>query len=94
MSEYEYSRLERAWEKTLSGSEAYTEEDELNYATRTPITAEITRLLANRAGIDFSTYVHTAAPMVLWARGYCEHIFGGTYDNTDVYNKLYWLLLE
>ena len=93
-NEYEISRLEKAWEKTISGSESYTEEDRLNYDTRTPITAEITRLVANRAGIDFSTYVHTAAPMVMWAKGKNESIFGGTYDNTDVYNKLYRLLLE
>jgi len=94
ISEYERTRLEKAWEKTLLGSDGYTEEDKLNYGTRTPITAELTRLLANRAGIDFSTYVHTAAPMVLWAKGKDEAVFGGTYDNTDVYNKLYSLFFK
>ncbi len=92
LSDREYSALQRAWEKTLSGAASYTEEDRIAYSTRTPITAEVTRLVANRSGIGFSTYVHTAAPVGMWAKGKGEELFAGTYDNTDVYNKMYSLL--
>lgn len=94
LNSYEYSRLERAWEKTLSGTADYTEEDRIAYSTRTPITAEVTRLVSNRAGIGFSTYVHTAAPVGMWAKGKGEKLFAGAYDNTDIYNKLYSLLIK
>lgn len=94
LTDYERQRLENAWAKTLSGVEGYTAQDSLDYYTRTPLTVEVTRLVANRAGVEFSTFVHTASPMVLWARGEGAETFAGTYDNTDVYNKLYSLFFK
>lgn len=60
----------------------------------TPLAVETSRLVANRAGVEFSTFVHTASPMALWAKGVGEDTFSGTYDNTDVYNKLYSLFFK
>lgn len=85
-TEYEYSRLEAAWQKTLSGE--LTVEDELLYSTRTPLTVEATRIVGHRAGIGFSSFVHTASPVGMWAIGKNSDLFAGTYDNTEVYNKL------
>ncbi len=92
LDEHEYERLTRAYKKTLGGTASYTETDLFTYGSRTPLTLEATRLTANRAGVSFSSLVHTASTMCLWARGAGEEIFSGTYDNTDVYNKLYALL--
>ncbi len=92
LSDYEYQQLENAWKATLSESQSASEENYIKYSSRTPLTVEATRLVAHRAGIAFSTFVHTAAPMPLWAKGVGEESFAGTYDNTDVYNKLYALL--
>lgn len=89
---YELERLQKAWDKTLSGE--LSEEDRLIYSNRTPLTVEAVRLVGNRAGIGFSTFVHTAAPVGMWAKGKSEELFAGTYDNTDVYNKLCSLLFK
>lgn len=94
LAPHELKRVENAFEKTVLGTESYTDEDYISYSTRTPLTVEAVRLVANRSGIEFSTFVHTAAPMVLWAKGEGEETFSGTYDNTDVYNKLYSLFFK
>ena len=94
LTEYELERIEYAFEKTLLGTDSYTEADHIAYSTRTPLTVEAVRLVSERAGIGFSTFVHTGAPMGMWAKGEGEEVFAGTYDNTDVYNKLYALFFE
>ena len=91
-TEYEYDRLETAWQKTLSGE--LSEGDDILYSSRTPLTVEATRIVGQRSGISFSTFVHTAAPVGMWAKGVGEDIFSGTYDNTDVYNKLWSLFFK
>lgn len=85
-TDYEYSRLKKAWEKTLSGER--DEEDEILYSTRTPLTVEATRIVGQRSGIGFNSFVHTGAPVGMWAEGVGSELFAGAYDNTDVYNKL------
>lgn len=94
MTEYEREQLKTAYDKTLSGSDSYTEGDALAYSTRTPLTVEVTRLAGRRAGVGFSTFVHTASPVGIWAKGKYEEAFAGTGDNTDVYNKLYSIFFK
>ncbi len=88
MSEYEAERLKYAWQKTLDGNDTYTEQDRLDWGDRTPLTIEATHLVANRAGIGFSTVYHTASPVGLWAKGVGETLFAGSYDNADITKKI------
>lgn len=94
MTEHEREQLEVAYAKTLSGRGDYTEADRLAYSTRTPLTVEVTRLAGRRAGVGFSTFVHTASPVGIWAKGKSSETFAGTGDNTDVYNKLYSIFFK
>ena len=94
MTDYEKDLLKAAYEKTLSGNGSYTEADTLAYSTRTPLTVEATRLAGRRAGVGFSTFVHTASPVGIWAKGKFSETFAGTGDNTDVYNKLYSIFFK
>ena len=58
------------------------------YGGYDPLTVVITRILNQKAGIGFTSYSHTGAPVPVYAIGAGSHIFRGYYDNTDLYKKL------
>ena len=47
-----------------------------------------TKILGRKAGIGWTTFVHTGAPMPVSAVGVGQELFRGSYDNTDVHAKL------
>lgn len=53
-----------------------------NYAT---IAAEI---ISEKANIDWTTWGHSAVPVITYAIGVGEEEFTGTYDNVDIPNKI------
>ena len=92
--DFEIEVLEKAYEKTKLGTSSYTDEDKVLYSNRNPLVSQVTRLVAKKSGLNFSTFVHTASLMPLYAKGKGEENFTGTYDNTDIYNKLYELIIK
>jgi alkaline phosphatase len=40
------------------------------------------------AGIGWTTYSHTGVPVSTFAYGVHQELFGGYYDNTDIFRKL------
>ena len=58
------------------------------YGSHEPITVEAARILAQKSGVGFTSFSHTAAPMAVFAEGVGASEFGGMYDNTELYEKL------
>ncbi len=92
LTDSERSALERAYEKSIFGTDTYTEEDYILYSNRNPLSAAVMHLVAHRAGVDFSSFVHTAAEVGIWATGVGAEEFSGSMDNTEISRKIYSLL--
>jgi alkaline phosphatase len=60
----------------------------LLYGTYNPVSVTLTHLLNNKAGIAWTSYAHTGAPVEVHAIGVNSHLFNGFYDNTDVPKRL------
>ena len=88
LTDYEYSRIKKAYEKTLSLSKKATQEEYELYGTYEPLTVTITHVLNNKSGIGFTSYSHTGLPVPVFALGAGQYEFEGYYDNTDIYKKL------
>ncbi|MGN0607646.1 MAG: alkaline phosphatase [Oscillospiraceae bacterium] len=90
LTEYEYEKLKAAYEATMTrtGDEEISQEEYVLYGSYEPITVTITHLLNNKSGINFASYAHTGLPVAVYAQGAGSELFGGTYDNTDIYNYL------
>ena len=83
-----YSRIKKAYEKTLSPSKKATQEEYELYGTYEPLTVTITHVLNNKSGIGFTSFSHTGLPVPVFALGAGQDEFAGYYDNTDIYKKL------
>lgn len=91
MTEYEYDKLKKAYETTMSrtGEEKeFGQEEYVLYGTYEPLTVTITHILNNKSGINFASYAHTGLPVEVLAMGAGQEKFEGYYDNTDIYNKM------
>lgn len=92
LTESERASIERAYEKSIFGTDIFTEEDYILYSNRNPLSAAVMHLVAHRAGVDFSSFVHTAAEVGIWAKGVGADEFSGSMDNTEITHKIYSLL--
>lgn len=88
LTEYEYNRIKKAYDKTISGSKVAGQEEYELYGTYEPLTVTITHILNNKSGIAFTSYSHTGLPVPVFALGAGQNEFAGYYDNTDIYKKL------
>ena len=89
LTDWEMKKLKAAYDKTMSGnSEELTDEEYILYGTYEPLSVTITHILNNKSGINFSSYSHTGLPVAVFAKGAGQELFGGYYDNTDIYDKL------
>lgn len=89
LSTYETGLLSNAFTKSMGGSlSLLPEELKLYYGTYDPFTVTVTHILNNKAGIDWTTYAHTAVPVPVFAIGQGQYEFSGYYDNTDLAKKI------
>jgi len=90
LTEYEYNLLVAAYEQTMQfGPDMNSnDEQELKYDKYEPLTVTITHILANKCGLNFSSYVHTGLPTAVFAIGAGSELFDGYYDNTDIFFKM------
>lgn len=90
LSDYEYDKLKAAYEMSMlpSADRNLTEEEELLYGGYEPLSVTITHLLNNKSGIGWTSYSHTGIPVAVFATGKGSTLFGGYYDNTDIFVKL------
>ena len=100
LTDYEVAELKKAYDITLkggfgtdaNGKSLQTQEEYVQYGTYTPFSVTVTHLLNNKSGINFSSYSHTGLPAAVYASGVGQELFVGSYDNTDIYNKMAQLL--
>lgn len=90
LADYEYKKLENAFVETMKASSDRTSGDETYalYGGYEPLTVTLTHILNNKAGIGWTSYSHTGVPVPVYAMGAGSEIFNGSYDNTDIFNKL------
>lgn len=89
LTDYQSSLLENAFNRSMGGESAYSDEEmAIIYGSYDPFTVTITHLLNNKAGIDWTTYSHTATPVPVFAIGQGMYEFNGYYDNTDIGKKI------
>lgn len=90
MNEYEYAKLQKAYEDDRTGNtDGY--EESLLYGGYNPISITLTHIINNKAGIGWTSYAHTGLPVPVYAFGEGAEVFGGAYDNTEVAKKLFAL---
>lgn len=93
LTDYEFKKLEAAYEKSMSDdSKSRTEGEYILYGNYEPLTVTITHILNNKSGISFTSYSHTGLPVGVFAKGTGATLFEGYYDNTDIYDNLATLL--
>ncbi len=95
LSAYEKKLLEDAYDKSMAKEKHvrlkvndFSEQDELLYGTYNPISVTLTHMLNNKAGIAWTSYAHTGAPVEVHAIGKDSDFFNGFYDNTEVPKKI------
>ncbi len=90
MNEYEYAKLQKAYEDDRTGNtDGY--EESLLYGGYNPISVTLTHIINNKAGIGWTSYAHTGLPVPVYAYGEGAEAFSGSYDNTEVAHKLFAL---
>lgn len=82
----EVRMLRAAYEATVR--DELTEEEEELYQGLNPLAFTACKVMARHARLSFITTGHTAQSVPVYAMGAGAELFGGTYDNTAVYNKL------
>lgn len=90
MTDAEYAQLKTAFAESMKpkAQRTDTEETRLLYGGYDPLTVTITHILDNKAGVGWTSFVHTAAPVPVYAMGAGSQLFVGSYDNTDIFDKL------
>ncbi len=90
MTDYEFAKLEAGFAESMKPKEERTATDEaaLLYGTYDPMSVTLTHILNNKAGIGWTSYSHTGTPVPVYATGAGAELFGGSYDNTDMFKKL------
>lgn len=99
LTDYEVEELRTAYELTFTGfaldeegNQAPTQSEYVNYGEYTPFSVTVTHLLNNKSGINFASYAHTGLPAAVFAQGVSSDLFAGSYDNTDIHDKMCELL--
>lgn len=87
MNDYEFAKLEKAYDDAISGNvDGY--EESLLYGGYNPVSVTLTHILNNKAGIGWTSYSHTGIPVPVYAFGAGAEAFSGSYDNTEVARRL------
>ena len=66
----------------------FSQEDKLLYSDNEPLCITIVHVLADKAGIGWTSFAHTAVPVEVHALGADSELFNGFYDNTDIPKKI------
>ena len=90
LTDYEYKKLEAGFVESMKTADERTDtqETEVLYGGYDPLSVSLTHIINNKAGIGWTSYAHTGTPVPVYAMGVCSELFGGSYDNTDVFKKL------
>ncbi|MFW6224581.1 MAG: alkaline phosphatase [Bacteroidota bacterium] len=88
LNKNEISKLKKAYDKSFGVDTAEQNNDYLLYGGYEPLSVTVTHILNNKAGLDWTSYKHTALPVPVYAIGPGSVIFTGTYENNEVARKM------
>jgi len=83
-------QIEFAFQRSMGNEQvrSFAEDKYLLYGGYEPLTIKLTQMMNQTAGIGWTSYAHTGVPVPTFAKGIHQEIFGGYYDNTDLFRKL------
>ncbi|MEL7567474.1 MAG: alkaline phosphatase [Dehalobacterium sp.] len=89
-TDYEFEKLQNGFAESMKPAESRSEtiEAELMYGGYDPLSVTLTHIINNKAGVGWTSYAHTGTPVPVYAFGVGAELFGGSYDNTDIFKKL------
>ncbi|GHT91976.1 alkaline phosphatase [Spirochaetia bacterium] len=90
LSAFQKEQIEFAFQRSMGNEQvrSFAEDKYLLYGGYEPLTVKLTQILNQTAGIGWTSYAHTGVPVPTFASGAHQEIFGGYYDNTDIFRKL------
>ncbi len=89
LSDFEIQKLRDAYVKSSKKREfTDTERYRAAYSGYDPFTTTCTHILNNKSGVDYTSYTHTAVPVMVFAHGANSELFSGYYDNTDIAKRI------
>lgn len=92
LTDQEYLLLEEAYQRTLktgkSSKGRMSSQEYIMYGKYEPLTVTVIHILAEKAGVAYSTYGHTGQPVPVYAKGAGSKLFRGTYTNRKIYKKI------
>jgi len=90
LSAFQKEQIEFAFQRSMGNEQvrSFAEDKYLLYGGYEPLTIKLTQMMNQTAGIGWTSYAHTGVPVPTFARGIHQEIFGGYYDNTDLFRKL------
>ncbi|QZT37920.1 alkaline phosphatase [Halosquirtibacter xylanolyticus] len=94
LSEYELAQLKQAYNESFDKGEQIANKDQYYqlYGAIDPITITASHILAQKAGIGWTTFSHTATPIPVRAMGPGSTLFNGYFDNTDLPKNIEMLM--
>ncbi|MDR2700947.1 MAG: alkaline phosphatase [Spirochaetaceae bacterium] len=90
LSAFQKEQIEFAFQRSMGNEQirSFAEDKYLLYGGYEPLTVKLTQMMNQTAGIGWTSYAHTGVPVPTFASGVHQEIFGGYYDNTDMFRKL------
>jgi len=90
LSAFQKQQIEFAFQRSMGNEQvrSFAEDQYLLYGGYEPLTVKLTQIMNQTAGIGWTSYAHTGVPVPTFATGIHQEIFGGYYDNTDLFFKL------
>lgn len=82
LTDYEREELEKALVMSMQG------EAPQSYGGYDPLTITLTHILNQKAGLSWTTFSHTGAPVAIFAQGVGAELFDDYFDNTEIFTKL------
>lgn len=94
LSEFEMQQLKTAFDKSMNYNKKMKKDDQfyLLYGSYDPFTTTACHILSQKAGIGWTSFSHTAAPIPIRSIGVGSDLFIGFFDNTDVPKNLMKLI--
>ncbi|MDC1106676.1 alkaline phosphatase [Prolixibacteraceae bacterium] len=86
LSEYEIRQMKQAYDQSFGKGEKISNRDQYFqlYGSYDPVTVTACHILAQKAGLGWTTFSHTATPIPVRAIGSGAYLFEGYFDNTDM----------
>jgi alkaline phosphatase len=89
ITEYQKNQIELAFRRSMELQTTTPQEGwSVFNGSYEALTVKLTQILNQNAGIGWTSYSHTAVPVATFAFGAHQEIFGGYYDNTEIFFKL------